>query len=95
MSKKKIILTLIGGGIGAFLGYGIGISIHDLIAYTIPLAEFSKHSWFDVKNYLELYNKYSYGLREFMGKIFGFVGGSLSAYLGYEIGDLLEYKNKY
>ena len=87
-TRYKIALTIGVGALGAYTGYITGLALHDLLAYIIPLGEFSKFSWFDPKEYVALYNHYSYGLDKLFGKVFGLVGGSLGAYFGYKVGSV-------
>lgn len=92
--KYKIAITAGSGLAGGLIGYLFGIDLHDLIAYSIPIAMFEKHSWFNPEQYTNLYNYYSHGLRELFGKVFSLVGGSLGAYFGYSISSLFDYKKK-
>jgi len=81
---KKLIGALFSTGIGYGIGYVTGKSIHDFLAYILPLKYFSKYQWFDYKSYLNLYTKYSSGLPDIFPILFGitFAGISLATYLG-------------
>jgi len=78
MKLKKLIGALFTTGSGYGIGYLTGLAIHDWIAYLYPIKEFSKYSWFNASQYINLYNQYSNGLRDVFGLIFGILGAGLS-----------------
>ena len=81
---KKIISALICGTAGAIVGYLLGSSIHDTIAYLFPLKPIHEMN-LDIGTYISMYEKYSYNMKELFEFVFGTVGGSLGAYFGYEV----------
>jgi len=91
-------LTEILGGIaisGGFykLGEVFGKSLHDLLAYHMPLKYFGNYEWFNYSEYVKMYKQYSNGLDNLFGYVFGitFGGLALASYV-YVILKFREYK---
>ena len=78
MKLKKLIGALFTTGAGYLVGDVTGKALHDVLAYLYPIKEFSKYQWFDVNQYIKLYNFYSNNLRDVFGLVFGILGTGLS-----------------
>lgn len=89
---KKILLktavVLGSAALGYYIGYSLGVSLHDFLE-VYPITKFGNESWFDPNLYINLYEKYSFGLRELFGKVFGITGMGIGSYFGYEIQKVL------
>jgi len=79
MGWKRKLLGAIGSySIGNIIGATFGKELHDILAYLMPIMEFSKYSWFNASEYIRLYQQYSYGLDNLFMTVFGITGGGIA-----------------
>jgi len=84
---KKTLAEILGisvlTGITYKVGELFGKTLHNYLAYYMPIKMFGNYSWFNPEQYIKLYQQYSNGLDKTFGYIFGitFAGLFLASYV--------------
>jgi len=75
--KLKVLGGLASGSLGYYISSLFGKSLHDFLAYIVPLKQFGNYSWFNYQQYVQTYQEYSNNLDKTFSLIFGLVGAGI------------------
>lgn len=87
--KRKIAIISSGALLGYLSGYFLGISLHDFLKDYF-VSHFKQVEWFDLITYEKLYQKYSFGLRDLFGRVFGITSSAFLSYFFYLLSEKLQ-----